>query len=1115
MKKTLFQKVICLILSVTTLFGIVGVSSSAATGSAETSYGSNKDTAADLEQMQALVGVSTYAEYLAEYGDPNTVNANTELESISIDVVNNMLKDSDGIVAKNSTLCNNSFAEDQTKWISFGEENWEKSVYLNADGDTTWTFNVPNGKAGYYYIKFTYFTAVTDESSITSIERKLFIDGEAPFDEASCVTFNKSWEYVNYTVSDPVPTDKEDGVTVTYDHKSKDGYYKYVSNVVDGMETVTTYKIAKDINGNSMAPSVEQVPAWNTYYCQDTTGYYTGYFCFYLLNGDHQITLAAQRDPLIISGIELIPYEPGTNSLPKYEDVLKDYQDKGYVSAEGGAIRIEAEFPDFVSDSSVYATNDNTSAQTYPSVSKSQLYNVIGENSYDTVGQWAAYKFSVNSTGLYKLSMRYLQNALQGMYICRTIRLSGGIYGLKDEYGTPSVPFEEAYDAQFAYNKDWQSSYIGDSKGNIFEFYFEEGVEYTLYIECSLGSLGTLISEVEETLEVINDCYLKILKVTGSAPDEYTYYKFEKIMPDVLRNLLIESMELERIKNELQALCGTNGSHIATLQTISDLLDTMGSNEGWDIAANMSNLKSYLGTLGTWINDSKKGSMMIDCINICPTSMTNKDLPKKDANFFKALWFEIKSFIYSFSTNYEAMGMTEKPSEDTVTIDVWLASGRDQTNIWRSMLDAQGGFTDTTGYGVALKLVTGGTLLPSILSGKGPDVYMGIGASDVINYAIRDAIICLTEEEIFNTTYYTYKDADGEYTVTTDDPDTVGMEPIFVSNTYDDHVKDNFVQAALDTLTLLGKSYGVPQTMAFPMMFYRMDVLAELKEDVPETWEELLKMLPTLQSNNMSMGVSYALAYNALLYQSGGSMWKYIGDDEYAGAKVDLDSNTALTAFEFVCRLYTDYSFPVSYDSANRFRTGEMPLLIGSYEDLYNKLVVYATEIEGLWSICPLPGTKLADGTINYDTICTVSATVMLHGCDDMLPAWEYIQWQTSAKVQADYGNKMVALIGPSAKYETANINAIKDLSWTASERAAIEDQIKHMSSIVNYPGSYYITRYIQFAFLDAVNDDADAVDALNGYIDAINAEITRKRSEFKLKTLAADEEPPEKETNQ
>ena len=188
-----------------------------------------------------------------------------------------------------------------------------------------------------------------------------------------------------------------------------------------------------------------------------------------------------------------------------------------------------------------------------------------------------------------------------------------------------------------------------------------------------------------------------------------------------------------------------------------------------------------------------------------------------------------------------------------------------------------------------------------------------------------------------------------------------------------------------------------------------------------------------------------------------------------------------------------------------------MPIVVGGYTAVYNTLTVYATEIAGLWEFCSLPGVvDKTTGELNYESIAGVSATVMLYGCVNFLDAWQFVQWQSSADVQSNYGNKMVALIGPSAKYETANLNAIENLSWTAGEYAAINDQIHNLDSIVNYPGSYIYGRYIKFAFLDVQNNGADPVDALSSYIDAINAEITRKREEFGLSTLAPGQEPPE-----
>ena len=1097
MKKKVFQKLIAFLLSVTTLFSLLAFSVAASTETP--TYGSNKDTAATLEEMKQLVGISSYAEYLVANGNAYK----TGLDTITVDITD-MVAGSNGVKPSESDECLNSFAENKANWENFGDY-WENSIYLPATGKTTWNFKIPDGSESYYYIKIEYFSCLTGESSISSIERKLFIDGRAPFNEASYVKFDKNWEYTNCTVS-VTETTEPNGTTTVYELRD-DGYYKIVTEIKDGKKTESLYKISQDINGNSMLPTCTQDPDWNTQYVQDTSGYYNGYFRFYLLNGSHQITLSAEREPMIIKSIELIPYSPDDNVLPSYSEVKDMYEANGYVSANGGNTIIQAEFPDFVSDSSVYPTNDASSNATYPSISSAQLYNTIGENSYNAIGQWAAYKFKVEKTGLYKLGARFKQNTLQGMYLCRTLLLSGGIYGLSD--GTPTVPFEEAYDVQFNYSEDWQSDFLGDSKGTVFEFYFEEGVEYTVYVKCSLGSLKELIQRVENSVNAINDAYLRILQRTGSAPDEYTDYKFDEIMPDVLRTLGLQAIELDKVKTELASLCNiNNAAHLATLETVAILLDKMSRDEGDNIAANMGNLKSYLGTLGTWVNDSKKGTLILDSIAVVPTTTTEKELTKniipESAGFFSSLWFEITSFIYSFFTDYDAMGLTKAPDENTSSVAVWISTGRDQSQIWRTMLDAEGGFTDITGHAVTLKLVTAGTLLPSILSGKGPDVYIGLGAADVINYAIRDAIVGINgkdtrlsseENEVFTNTYYTYKDENGNFETTTEYRGETNLS--FVSDTFDVSTAKNYIPAAMDTLTLGNVAYGIPETMSFAMMFYRMDVLAELNQTVPETWGDLLSMLPALQTNNLAIGVTYTAALDFMIYQKGGNMWKYTDDPMYAGAEIALDSNIALESFEFVCRLFTDYSFEVSFNAPNRFRTGEMPIIVSDYVSMYNTLTVFATEIEGLWEFCPLPGSRRADGTINYNSLASVTASVVLNGNhDNMLATWQFMQWQTSAEIQANYGNKMVALIGPSAKYNTANINAIKDLSWTAAEWEAISDQINHMSSIVNYPGSYIITRYMNFAVLDAVGG-AEPVDALSEYIDIINDEITRKRTEF------------------
>ena len=100
----------------------------------------------------------------------------------------------------------------------------------------------------------------------------------------------------------------------------------------------------------------------------------------------------------------------------------------------------------------------------------------------------------------------------------------------------------------------------------------------------------------------------------------------------------------------------------------------------------------------------------------------------------------------------------------------------------------------------------------------------------------------------------------------------------------------------------------------------------------------------------------------------------------------------------------------------------------------------------------------------------------------------------------------MVALLGPSGKQNTANIEALEGMSWSKDELDNLKAQFNAVTCTPEYPGGYIIARYANFAFLDVYNNGSDPVETLLSYIDSINAELTRKRQEFDLPT--ADEFP-------
>lgn len=1062
--KTRFTKAMAVFLAVLMLFSVLIVPTSAA-----------KDTMS-FEEILASLTADSYEEYLAGAAKDG---AKPGKEEIKIDLSAFTETDADG----------NAVTVDRIETVTVkngkGEDVTCELLYCADSGTVTWHFNISEEQAGLYGIRFEYYPV---EGSTSNIERRLYIDGSVPFDEARALSFTKVWKYAY--------SEQEDGSL--------------------GFKT--------DNGNNDIRGTIAQSPVLRTYDCSDIDGFYKQPFQFHFKAGERSISLVATKEKLAIKSITLVPIEEEKT----LEEQLKEWKDQGYTFASADAKvtvvngvavtdamdgSLRAETPLLVSDTAIYPASDRSSAINSPIDAFGQKLNVIGSSSYDTTGQWATYTFEVSESGIYNIVARFKQSALQGMFASRVIKLSGGEYGYAD--GTPKAPYSECYNTRFNYSDDWQAEMLNTAgEGTELSFYFEKGVEYTLCVEVGLGAMSEILNTIENSLTTINDCYLEILKLTGADPDEYRDYGFKKIMPQTIKQLGVQSKVLAEQAVLLEEICGTSGSNTASLQNISRLLDRMQDED--EIASNLSNLKSYIGTLGTWINTAKAQSITVDYYKIVPQG---SKLPKANAGFFRSFWYEITSFIASFFVDYDAMGVTEDTGNGT-KISVWIAYGRDQSQIWKNLITNE--FSGKTGIAVDLKLVAAGTLLPSVLAKQGPDVYIGLGAETTINYAIRSAILDISDMPDFDKVmgYASYEtnvpvyDEDGklvDYTTKYYDEAKNELDPNSVS----------FNAAAMIPITLFDKIYGLPEQSSFAMLFYRRDILAELEIGVPDTWDDVLAAIPTLQANNMLVGLAHGSAINMFLYQFGGNLWKYTDEPEYAdyaGAQIGLDTDVALDAFNFCCRLYTDYSFPFAYDGPNRFRTGEIPLLIADYVATYNQLTVFATEIRGLWEFTRIPGTVQADGTVNYNSIATVTATVMLNGCRDKDAAWQYMQWQASGEIQARYGNEMVALVGPAAKYPTANLQGIKGLSWSSSESSALIEQYNRIACIPNYPGSYIISRYTNFAFLAAYNDGLDPVTAMQSYISIINQEITRKRQEFELKTLEDGQTPAQailEETNQ
>ena len=1140
MGKAKFTKLLSLILALTFLVGGGTVATFAASDSQESSTSSETQDA--LAEIKELLNAISYGEYSAKYSGEDYKKAT---QTITIDAATGFIVSDADAAAGDIRLADKD------------KDGVAEGLFTSSEGEVSWLVNVP--ESAKYAIKIEYYPVV---GKAAAIERVFKINDKVPFGEARYLTLSKNWssEYqlglyqvgsldgvadVSAITESDLPADVASalkefkaeaeaaglvaGFVVKEEIKQNIfGKNKTEYNVYATVEFPETWTVANtefidsheirffrnDIENNELRPTAVQTPEWIEFSLRDTTGYYSGEYEFYLQAGENKLTIQGQNEPMVIKSITLYPAE----EVVTYEDYIADLTAKlGSLTAGKDEIKLEAEHMNNMSSKTIYAIEDRTNAVTSPSDTTRVMLNTVGGEKWQGAGQWIEFTFTTteNGAGMYDIVTRFRQKVLDGMFVCRSLLLYSEGLNEGDAGYYNGSPFAEAQKLQYNYDSAWQTTQLAsdqlDANGNAKEYaiYLAANTTYTLRLEVTLGTMGDIVREVEEILEVINDDYLQIIQLTGTTPDEYSDYSFSRVMPDVLVDMVVNSRKLDNdnpekygvsIAERLTNMAGQKSSNVGTLQKIAKLLHDMGTDED-EIAKNLESLKSYIGTLGTFLSSAKTQPLEIDYMVIRGSEQYGADASdynykvKAKANVFQAAWHEIKSFIMSFFRDYNSMGSMSVVDEDE-SLEVWIATGRDQAQVIRNLVNNE--FSPYTGLNergeyiggtaVDLKLVAGGTLLPSILAGKGPDAYLGLGQGDVINYAIRSALL---EVDTIANNVGDQKVKDGYLTSNTEWDDTIS----------------SFNDAAMLVLGVENPDgdmhyYGLPEAQGFAMMFVREDILAENDIPVPETWDDILAAIPDLQAKNMMIGLS--TDYSVFLYQDNGDLYAD------GGMRINLDSKKGLTAFEKMCNMFTQYNFPYVYDAANRFRTGEMPILIADYVGMYNQLKVFATEIEGLWKFYPMPGTLYIDENgetqINRQTVSSVNASVIVKGCSNETGAWNYIRWFTGANCQQEYSNEMVAIIGPAAKYNTANREALEELPWTTAELRQIKAQFENLASVPNYPGSYILGRYTQFAFLSAYNDNANPSESLMSYITTINKEITRKRKEFGLETLEVDE---------
>lgn len=618
------------------------------------------------------------------------------------------------------------------------------------------------------------------------------------------------------------------------------------------------------------------------------------------------------------------------------------------------------------------------------------------------------------------------------------------------------LPFMECDELLFPYDGSWYF-FTPKQDGEACRFYLDKGT-HTIRMEVTPGGLISNYIAIYDYIARLNALYRKVVAITGFSADKYRDYNLKSTVPGLSEELDALRKGLEEQKNAIIAQNGKAGEQLSSLQALVNLLGVFCGNPD-KIPLKLDTFKGYIESLSAWNAALNEQPLDLDYIRIYTA---DAKLPRAKAGFFESLAFTLRRLFYSFLDDYD-MGSADGPHE---SMTVWLNSGRDQLRVLKNLIDSD--FTPSSGVKVELSLAT--DITSAVMAGKGPDAAVFLLGDDPVRLGCRNALVDLSS-------------FDG-YTA----------------------VKERFSAQALVPATYKNAVYGLPITETWPMLFIRNDILAEYQLSVPQTWEEMYAAAAVLQRNNIDIGIpSTTGMFLTLLLQNGGRVF----DDDHMAA---FDQQASIDGFKTWTDFFTKYSFPLSYDFYNRFRSGEMAIGITDYT-MYAQLQAAAPEIRGKWSMTELPGVRQEDGSINRSlSICgatgitvssglsqTLNYGVIFKAAADKQRAWDFLDWLTNTETQTRFGYDIEAQLGPTGRYATANIHALERLPWDERELVRLRSGLASVVGIEELPGTYYIAREINNAFRAVLYNGAYPVDTLCQHNTVINTELARKYKQFDI----------------
>ncbi len=791
-----------------------------------------------------------------------------------------------------------------------------------------------------------------------------------------------------------------------------------------------------DRYGDEFNPKQEVVLGWHETNLYDNRYYTEEGLLFYLETGNNIVVIENDSTEILVVGDVEV-------FAPRETMTYLDYQNQ-YSNVELGEELDEIYATDYILKNSSFVRVDNQQTPDLePFDAEYKKINLV--ESWDESGQNITYVVEVASEGMYEINLYYKTDSAD-FDVFRTIRING------------EIPFSEvkSYQVQ-ATDNNWEVLTFGDE--DAFKFYLQEGVnEITLTAE--VAPLANSINDLQLVIDHINAFALDIKKISGDSADKDRTWNLTEILPETEENLaayetilkynvlVLSQYSLEKdLSSELSYL----NMAIAVVEEVSEKPD--------DLPLYIDDLYSGSSSVNQYLGDSISYYETQD-ISFNKIILSNDEVKNLDANIFQQFGYVIKDFYYALASDkyytYE---------EGSDAIQIWV--GRSTTYV-----DAMQKMADSSDYLEEEGIQVDFSVMPNVdklvLASAGdttPDGALGLPSYVPYKLAIRGALYDMTEFDDF----WSYS-------------------------------SDKFVPGSMVSYTFNEGVYALPETINFSALMYRSDIFETLDLDVPDTWDDLIGILPQLQRYDMNFyyptagdtSTKWFYQTTPLIYQYGGEIYSE------NGTSVALDDQASVEALQFLGDLFTTYSVPTQVPSFyNEFRYGSLPIGVVTFND-YVTVKTSAPEIEGKWELAPtLAYVDEETGEENRWYVGNGMSGIIFNDSEKTDDVWEFYKWWLSTDTQIEFANNLLSTYGPTYLWLSSNYNAIEELPIPQDDKDIILSQIEWLRDVPRTPGEYLVERGLSDIWNKMVFDNNSARVAIDDVVVDMNREIERKLTEF------------------